>query len=67
MLAHDILLPVNAWGIEAFRDARRDAVPAAAGVDGFRVGVLWHLIKDDLSGAPSNSTSAGADADLRRE
>jgi hypothetical protein len=21
MLAHDILLPVNAWGVEAFRDA----------------------------------------------
>jgi hypothetical protein len=68
MLAHDILLPVNAWGIEAFRDAsdinsmRNPQVRAAIydvmrfrlrpGVDGFRVDVVWHLIKDDLLRAP---------------
>ena len=31
----------------ARRHARGDAVLAAQGVDGFRVDVMWHLIKDD--------------------
>jgi hypothetical protein len=45
--------PQRAQSASPRRYPRRDAVPAAAGVDGFRVDVLWRLIKDDLLRAPS--------------
>jgi hypothetical protein len=58
MLAHDILLPVNAWGIEAFRDAsdinsvRNPQVRAAIyDVMRFRLRQAWTDFMSTCSGA----------------
>jgi hypothetical protein len=58
MLAHDILLPINAWGIEAFRDAsdinsvRNPQVRAAIyDVMRFRLRQAWTDFMSTCSGA----------------